>query len=200
MPSSLRTRLENSHPASFTIYATIAAFCEYMCMYAFRKPLHRSNLLLWSHNLGLDYKSTLVIVQVLGYMLSKFIGVKVISEMNPDKRATAILILIGIAELALLGFATVEPPYNAIFLFMNGLPLGMIWGLVFSFLEGRKQTEIMGTRPLCEFCVCLGFGERYWEIPDGQRDLRILDALLCRSYFCYSAGRIYLAFGSASPS
>src|SRR3546814_64691 len=26
---------------------------------------------------------------------------------------------------------------------MNGLPLGMIWGLVFSYLEGRRSTEFM---------------------------------------------------------
>ena len=156
MPQPLRTRLENSHPAAFTIYATIAAFCAYMCMYAFRKPFtaatFASGPIVW----GLDYKSTLVIVQVLGYMLSKFLGVKFISEMNPNKRAAAILILIGIAELALLGFATVEPPYNAIFLFMNGLPLGMIWGLVFSFLEGRKQTEIMGLGLCASFVFASG--------------------------------------------
>ena len=27
---------------------------------------------------------------------------------------------------------------------LNGLPLGMIWGLVFSYLEGRRQTELLG--------------------------------------------------------
>jgi len=28
-------------------------------------------------------------------------------------------------------------------LFLNGFPLGMIWGLVFSYVEGRRTTELM---------------------------------------------------------
>jgi len=28
-------------------------------------------------------------------------------------------------------------------LFINGFPLGMIWGLVFGYLEGRRSTEFM---------------------------------------------------------
>jgi hypothetical protein len=53
------------------------------------------------------------------------------------------LLLIGIAWLALLFFAVVPAPYNIIFLFINGFPLGLIWGLVFGYLEGRKSTEFM---------------------------------------------------------
>jgi hypothetical protein len=35
-------------------------------------------------------------------------------------------------------FALVPAPWNVITLFINGLPLGMIWGLVFGFMEGRR--------------------------------------------------------------
>jgi len=34
-------------------------------------------------------------------------------------------------------------PYNFVFLFLNGLPLGLIYGFVFSFLEGRRFTEML---------------------------------------------------------
>jgi len=51
--------------------------------------------------------------------------------------------LIGFAWLALLLFAIVPAPYNIICLLLNGFPLGMIWGLVFSYLEGRRSTEFM---------------------------------------------------------
>ena len=27
---------------------------------------------------------------------------------------------------------------------LNGLPLGLIWGIVFSYLEGRRSTELLG--------------------------------------------------------
>ena len=149
--------LSNANPAVFTIITTLTAFCIYTCMYAFRKPFSAATFEGNPGILGLDYKSAIVIIQVIGYMMSKFIGVKVISEISPAKRAVMILILIGIAELALLGFASVSAPYNAIFLFLNGLPLGMIWGLVFSFLEGRKQTEVMGLGLCASFVFASGF-------------------------------------------
>jgi len=63
-------------------------------------------------------------------MLSKFIGIKVISEMEPHRRAVVLLGLIGVAEVALLLFAVVPPSWGAVFLFVNGLPLGMVFGLV----------------------------------------------------------------------
>ena len=49
--------------------------------------------------------------------------------------------MIGVSELALLLFAVTPPPYHAAWLFLNGLPLGMVFGLVLGFLEGRMLTE-----------------------------------------------------------
>ena len=65
-----------------------------------------------------------------GYALSKFIGVKAISEIAPVRRALAILGLIALAWLALIAFALLPAPWNVAAMFFNGLPLGMIWGLV----------------------------------------------------------------------
>jgi len=117
-------------------------------MYAFRKPISAG---FWGSeenvvDIGVEItvKSLFVISQVLGYCLSKFIGIKIISEMSPQKRAVAILGCIGMAETALLLFAVVPEPWNALCLFFNGLPLGMVWGLVFGFLEGRKVSEPLG--------------------------------------------------------
>ncbi len=145
------------HTSSFwlTTYALVAAFGVYFCMYAFRKPFTVAtfdDLSFW----GMDYKIILIIAQVIGYMLSKFIGIKVISEMLHRWRAVMILAFIGFAELSLLFLAIVPAPYNVIFLFLNGLPLGMIWGLVFSFLEGRKTTEVLGAGLSASFIVSSG--------------------------------------------
>ena len=57
---------------------------------------------------------------------------------------SSIALCIGIAWAALLLFAVIPAPYNILCLFINGLPLGMIWGLVFGFLEGRKVSEVLG--------------------------------------------------------
>ena len=111
-------------------------------MYAFRKPFTTglySGLELW----GIGYKTVLILAQVFGYTLSKFAGIKVISELKPSSRIKLILLLILLAEGSLLFFGLVPFPYNFIFLFMNGLPLGMVYGIVFSFLEGRRFTEMI---------------------------------------------------------
>ncbi|PIB35948.1 hypothetical protein BFP72_11360 [Reichenbachiella sp. 5M10] len=121
----------------------LVAFSTYSCMYAFRKAFSVGVFADVTH-LGLEFKSLLIIAQALGYMFSKFIGIKFISELKKDRRAVLILVLIGVAELALVLFAIIPPPYNFWCLFLNGLPLGMIWGIVFSYLEGRSSTEILG--------------------------------------------------------
>lgn len=125
-------------------------------MYAFRKPFTAAeyeNLILW----GIDYKIVLIVTQVAGYTLSKFLGIKVVSEMTPQRRIKSILILIGVAWIALFLFGITPYPYNFILLFFNGLPLGMIWGIVFSFLEGRRFTELLGAGMSASFVVSSGF-------------------------------------------
>jgi len=132
---------------ALSLWCAFAAFGAYFCMYAFRKPFTAATydgVTL----AGLDYKTVLVTAQVLGYTLSKFIGIKVIAEMRPPQRIRTFLLLIGLAELALLLFGLVPPPYNFVCLFLNGLPLGMVFGIVLGFLEGRQQTEIL-TASLC---------------------------------------------------
>lgn len=154
--TDIRTRLQHSSRFVFSIYAIAAAFSTYACMYAFRKPFTAatfSGLSLWS----IDYKVVLVISQVAGYALAKFLGIKVVSEMPAGKRARTILMLIGFAELSLLFFGLLPHPYNAFFLFLNGLSLGMIWGLVFSYLEGRTNTELLGAGLSVSFIVSSGF-------------------------------------------
>ena len=122
--------------------AAIAAFGAYTSMYAFRKAF-AAGTFTGQQYYHVDYKVWLVIAQIIGYTLSKFYGIKFISELKAGQRAKSILILIGISWLALLCFAFVPAPYNIIFLFVNGFPLGLIWGLVFGYLEGRKSTEFM---------------------------------------------------------
>jgi hypothetical protein len=148
--------LSKTNSFIFSVYAIVAAFSTYTCMYALRKPFSVAEFS-GMHYFGVDYKTSLVIAQVFGYMLSKFLGIKYISEMKPEKRGISIIVLIVIAELSLLLFSIVPPPYNILFLFINGLPLGMVWGLVFGFLEGRRLTEILGAGLSVSFIVSSGF-------------------------------------------
>jgi len=138
----LRARVAEWPYSVASVFAAIASFGAYTCMYAFRKGFSAGTFT-GQQYFHIDYKVWLVIAQIIGYTMSKFYGIKFISELKPGERAKSILILIGIAWLALLCFAIVPAPYNIIFLFINGFPLGLIWGLVFGYLEGRKSTEFM---------------------------------------------------------
>jgi Family of unknown function (DUF5690) len=157
MTAQLRRYLERSGPLVFTSVAGLAGFAAYFAMYAFRKPFSAATFeSVAGWHFVLDYKIALVIAQVVGYALSKMIGIKVISELAPAKRAPAIIILILLAWAALLLFALVPAPWNVAAMFLNGLPLGMIWGLVFGFMEGRRTSEVLGAVVCASFIVSSG--------------------------------------------
>lgn len=151
--------LRRAHPAAFSAYAIIAAFATYFCMYAFRKPF-TAGTFDGSVDLGslgeLKLKGLFVVSQVLGYTVSKFAGIKIVSEMSGARRGLALIILILIAEGALALFAVTPAPWSAVWLFVNGLPLGMVWGLVFGFLEGRRTTEALGAGLSASYIVASG--------------------------------------------
>jgi hypothetical protein len=155
--ASLRQMLERSNRLVFTVVAGLAGFSAYFSMYAFRKPFSVATFAVvpgWTF--ALDYKIALVLAQVFGYALSKMIGIKVISELDPARRASAIVGLIVLAWVALILFALVPAPWNVAAMFLNGLPLGMIWGLVFGYMEGRRTSEVLGAVVCASFIVSSG--------------------------------------------
>lgn len=147
------TRKKSDIP--FVLNASLASFGVYFCMYAFRKPFTVATFE-GMQVFHIDYKILLIIAQVIGYVISKFIGIKIISELKANQRIFYLLGLIGMAEIALVLFAIVPKPYNIFFMFINGISLGMIWGIVFSYLEGRKFTEILGVALSTSFIVSSG--------------------------------------------
>lgn len=171
-PTSPLTRwLMRAPTAMFTLYGGLMAFGAYFAMYAFRKPFTAASYETVA-GIAIDYKVALVIAQVFGYALSKLIGIKVVSELPAAARAVAIIGLVGVAELALIGFALTPAPWNIGFLFLNGLPLGMIWGLVFGFLEGRRTSEVLGSVLAISFIVSSGAVKSVgkWVMIEGLAD------------------------------
>jgi len=147
--------LEITPTVWFTIYASFCAFALYTCVYAFRKTFAVATFS--GHTFaGFDYKVWLVTFQVMGYALAKFIGIKVISELKAHSRGFGILLMVAIAGVSWLLFALVPAPYNIAFLFTNGLPLGMVWGMVFGYLEGRRMTEVLGASLAVSFIFSAG--------------------------------------------
>ncbi len=139
------------------IYAAIITFLTYATVYAFRKPFTVGVFDNEHDVLGIHYKDALVISQVFGYMFSKFYGIRFIAELKNIGRGRTILLLVGISWLALLLFAIIPSPWNILFLFINGFPLGMIWGIVFSYVEGRRATDFIGAALAVSFIFSSGF-------------------------------------------
>lgn len=148
----------SSRQLSVAVFSALITFAAYTCIFAFRKAFNvaaYAGYTVW----GLDYKIVLVIIQVLGYMSSKFYGIRFISEMKRVGRGRLILLLVALSWLAWLLFALIPPPYNAWCLFFNGFPLGMIWGIVFSYVEGRRTTDLISAALAVSFIFASGLAK-----------------------------------------
>jgi hypothetical protein len=139
------------------VFAISASFSTYFCMYAFRKPFLAGEYEGFSF-LGtqVNLKTAFVISQVIGYALSKYLGIKVCSEATRGRRLYTLFALIAIAEIALLLFAVLPMQFKVLALFANGLPLGMVWGLVVWHLEGRRTSELLLAGLSCSFILASG--------------------------------------------
>jgi len=138
------------------LYAAVVVFLAYTMIFGFRKSFTVATF----DGLtiaGYSYKTVLVICQMLGYLLAKFYGIKYISELKRTGRGKIIITLTGIAWASWLFFALVPAPYNIVFLFINGFPLGMLWGVVFSYVEGRRSTDFIGAALAVSFIFASGF-------------------------------------------
>jgi hypothetical protein len=181
----LRNWLAGAPSAVFVTYAVVVAFTTYFCMYAFRKPFAAATFEGMSFfGSEIELKTALVISQIIGYALSKFIGIKVCSEASGDRRAGLLVILVLWTEAALFLFAILPPSWRIVPIFLNGLPLGMVWGLVVSYLEGRRTSELLLAGLSCSYIVSSGivkdFGRALMEgaVADWWRAIPVVGAAL----------------------
>lgn len=130
--------------ALFILWAGGAALLSYSLVYALRKPFTAAGFDGLDF-FGMDYKTATSIVQISGYFISKLIGIKVISELKKENRLKFIILSVAVAELSLVLFGALPRPLNVFALFFNGLSLGCMWGVIFSFLEGRRVTDLLAS-------------------------------------------------------
>ena len=85
---------------------------------------------------------------------------------------------VALAELALVFFGLLPTPFNVFALFFNGLALGCMWGVIFSFIEGRKVTDILASLLGVSMAVSSGMANHSAICRQHIRCHRILDACL----------------------
>ena len=134
----------------------ITTFCLYTCMYAVRKPfsaLVYDNQQLW----GANIKIWMVLAQLLGYTLSKFYGIKKLGTIKKEDRSVFLLIVLVCATIPLFIMQFADMKFWPLLMFLNGFPLGLVWGIVFSYVEGRRFTELIGAMLACTFVFSSGW-------------------------------------------
>lgn len=159
-------------PAVVAVYAAAVAFLAYTSVFAYRKPFTVATFEGVSF-LGIRYQELLIISQGLGYMISKFFGIKFIAELKRSGRWKISALLIGLSWLSLLFFGFTPPPFGLVWLFANGFLLGFMWGVVFSYVEGRRATDFIGAALAVSFIFAGGFTRSVavwlrdqWQVPE----------------------------------
>ncbi len=132
----------------------LTTFCIYTCMYAIRKPF--TALVFDGKLLGFGIKSWMVIAQLLGYTCSKFFGISFLGTLKRKNRSKTISTLLFFSVIPLFLIPLTSIQFWPLWFFLNGFPLGLIWGLVFSFIEGRRLTELIGAILACTFIFSSG--------------------------------------------
>ena len=128
----------------FVLWAGGTALLSYSLVYALRKPFTAAEFE-GLQVYGMDYKIAVSIIQLLGYVSAKLLGIKYISELKPEGRLKFIIGSAALSEISLIAFGVLPIPYNIVALYFNGLSLGCMWGVIFSFLEGRRTTDILAS-------------------------------------------------------
>jgi hypothetical protein len=155
MRDAVRARLAASPATLLPAWAIVMSFTTYFCMYAFRKPFSAATYE-GGEALGIDIKTVFVISQIIGYCLSKYIGTKLCAEVPRNRRLLFLLGAITFAEFALFLFAILPPQLKIAAIFLNGLPLGMVWGFVVAYLEGRRTSELQLAGLSCSYIIASG--------------------------------------------
>lgn len=154
--TTTRSSVWNNRQLLVACGAALVAFMAYSSVYAYRKPFTAatfSGVQFW----GVSYQTWLIISQVIGYMLSKFAGIRFIAELKRNGRWKASVVLVGSAWLCLFFFAIVPAPFGMLCMLVNGFMLGFMWGIIFSYVEGRRATDFIGTVMAISFIFAGGF-------------------------------------------
>ncbi len=155
--NNLKKYLTKSSVA-FVLFTSFATFLTYLFFYPFRRAYTAatySSLIFW----GINYKILIITAQVFGFVVSKGLGIKYVSEMLPQHRIRNLILIITTSLLAYLGFGLVPAPANLLFIFIANIPLGLLYGTVLGFLEGRKTTELLVAVLTASFIVGSGFAK-----------------------------------------
>jgi len=149
--------LEGAPASALSTYAVAAAFLTYFFVYAFRAPFTAGTYTgLYFAGTSIELKTAMVVGWLLGYTASKYAGTKFVSEAGRARRFFSLVALIAFAQVALVLFAILPGEWKVAAIFLNGFPLGMVFGLVVRYLEGRRTSDFLLAGLACSFIIAGG--------------------------------------------
>ena len=173
---------------SLSAWCILAAFGTYFCMYAFRKPFTAAGYQDVVF-LGMGFKTVLVTAQVLGYTVSKFLGIKFVAEVSRTACGIA-LRLIAVAEVALPCSTDAAPWNQSVVRQRRGCSARFDWCRL---PEGRRHTEALAGCAVVS--AADGVVKSVGDVVAGRR-VRILDAV--RHRFAVCAAHVHVDASSCS--
>ena len=91
----------------FVLWAGGTALLSYSLVYALRKPFTAAEFE-GLQVFGMDYKIVVSIIQLLGYVSAKLLGIKYISELRPEGRLKFIIGSAALSELSLIAYISTD--------------------------------------------------------------------------------------------
>jgi len=142
--------LANVPSGVLVAYGGLMAFGTYFCMYAFRKPFQAVTYEALGQQFNIDMKIVFVLSQLFGYLISKYVGIEICSEIKKKWRLPLMIGLILFAELSLVFFGLV--PLNS--------------GNTTSQTRCSSRVSRRRTRPAC-CCYTCGCSAGSWAFGPG---------------------------------
>ena len=108
----MEAKSETNKPISnflFILWAGGTALLSYSLVYALRKPFTAATFDGMDF-FGMDYKVATTIMQIFGYLISKFFAIKIVSELKRENRLKFMIFSVALAELALVFFGLLPTP------------------------------------------------------------------------------------------
>lgn len=131
----MEAKSETNKPISnflFILWAGGTALLSYSLVYALRKPFTAATFDGMDF-FGMDYKVATTIMQIFGYLISKFFAIKIVSELKRENRLKFMIFSVALAELALVFFRTAPHSFQCICIVLQRTGTGVYVGSYLQF-------------------------------------------------------------------
>jgi len=143
LKNKLTRYLATCNTAILTIFTVVVAFSAYFSIYGISVSLFAATFDGVKVFGVMELKVAFSIAQMLGYAVGKIGGIMVIPTLKRDQRCPALIALALAGEAPLVLFGCLPPAGQVVMVFLSGIPLAWLWGILVMYLEGRRTSEFL---------------------------------------------------------